>query len=854
MSLFALPVTVSDLTNLQQGIEFFTNTAEATAQAAVINTPGTSSSVFIYATQLLANNISLSQVAMADTAIMEGGTVAVGNTTTSNTLTFLSTQFLPNQVTVAIANNFNPTVYAAEALGLALASTTGFTTNFAGLNTTAFVSAVATATGVNAGAIQVFVTNWTNFYSGVGSNAHPGLTVQQAAYGAAFGDAIGVALLNPTSANLQTIVSTQTPQSPTQFSPNTVKGLVANALINIAEDNANGTPGALYKTGVALGALQAHTPLQGEFTAIPTTSVFLTTGVDNATQGFSTSPTGTPLLNGFTATANNTTFNGIVSSALGGVGSTWTPGDQVTAKAGTTGVAFNLQGAGGAGVINVTAVGPGQNTVSGVQTANIASTVLAGGASDQAVIGDFTAAGPEKDWVGLTALNVTSAGGAAGNGANVDTLTADPTTAVNVQDTLKGATTAAMTVNGGSIVTITEDNNTKVNGGITVNGGTGTTIVSVTQNHTTGTDGTVKIVDAGFAGKAAGTITTVTLDGLQGGANAIDDNALATLTVNNSDALAATALAIVDNLTPATATTLALTVSNDGINPPAGPNHALTITDTNNTYATVHLTVASTSFVDFTGNALITLDTPAGSGGALVGANSTSNAAAPGALSTFTDTVAAAVSFDFTGLNGANAIESSRGATLDADVYKLGNFGTDIGGVFNASTGVTTSQHFTIANTNPLNTATIDFGSGAYSITDAVHTTNPYNYVETAANGAGLIAGNADNLIAGTAAQWARISGIHVGATGDTLLFQSTPSSQPTVNLGPQGTVGVGIVVALTLTPAGTASTFDVGGNTYVFNHADASATLTAADSMVEVTGIHTLSNPAVGGLLHFVT
>ena len=34
MSLFALPVTVSDLTTLQSGIQFFTNTAEATTEGA----------------------------------------------------------------------------------------------------------------------------------------------------------------------------------------------------------------------------------------------------------------------------------------------------------------------------------------------------------------------------------------------------------------------------------------------------------------------------------------------------------------------------------------------------------------------------------------------------------------------------------------------------------------------------------------------------------------------------------------------------------------------------------------------------------------------------------------------------
>ena len=209
MSLFALPVTVADLTQLQQGIEFFTNTAEATAEAAAINAPGATETVFTYAAQLIQNNISLSQVAMADTALMEGATVAVGDTRDPEYPDVPRTQFLPAQVATAIAHGFNPTVYASEALGLALASTAGFNTNFANLSTTAFVQAVATATGVNANAIQGFVQNWITFYTGPGSGAHPGLSVQQASYGAAFGDAIGVALLNPTAANLQTVVADQ---------------------------------------------------------------------------------------------------------------------------------------------------------------------------------------------------------------------------------------------------------------------------------------------------------------------------------------------------------------------------------------------------------------------------------------------------------------------------------------------------------------------------------------------------------------------------------------------------------------------------------------------------------------------
>ena len=53
MSLNALPVTVSDLTQLQQGVEFFTNTSEATTEAAAINAPGATETVFTYAARLI---------------------------------------------------------------------------------------------------------------------------------------------------------------------------------------------------------------------------------------------------------------------------------------------------------------------------------------------------------------------------------------------------------------------------------------------------------------------------------------------------------------------------------------------------------------------------------------------------------------------------------------------------------------------------------------------------------------------------------------------------------------------------------------------------------------------------------
>jgi hypothetical protein len=76
---------------------------------------------------------------------------------------------------------------------------------------------------VSANAIQQFVTNWINFYT-ANPTATGGLSVTLASYGEAFGDAVGVALLNATAANLQV--------------------LVPNALI----DNAEGT----YVVGEAL--------------------------------------------------------------------------------------------------------------------------------------------------------------------------------------------------------------------------------------------------------------------------------------------------------------------------------------------------------------------------------------------------------------------------------------------------------------------------------------------------------------------------------------------------------------------------------------------------------------------------
>jgi hypothetical protein len=243
MSLYAFTVTVHDLQQLQFGIQFYgDDLTDTAAVAAAINPPIETATVFSYANQLLASNISLSQVAMAVDSLMFGAT---DNTTE---LDRLVAPFLLEQVGVANTYGFNPTVYAAEALGLALAGGNGtsdaFATDFGSLSVSQFASEVAGLTGVNEGAIQQFAKNWGSFYT-ANPSATYGLSVTLASYGAAFGDAVGVVLLNPTvNGTIAQLV-----------------GEEQNALI----DNAEG----LYQTGIALSAEPAHSPLQGEAIQIP---------------------------------------------------------------------------------------------------------------------------------------------------------------------------------------------------------------------------------------------------------------------------------------------------------------------------------------------------------------------------------------------------------------------------------------------------------------------------------------------------------------------------------------------------------------------------------------------------------
>ena len=793
MSMYALQVTSADIIALQQGILFTTtNATDINNQVSAINAPNATQTVTSYANQLLARGISTSQIAMGVSALMTGQSQSVA--TLTNFVT--NPGLIPSFASFALANKLDATQVVGEDIGLAFAGNASFVGNFGGQSLAAFSQSMFGMFGI----VQSFTTNqvqfFINLYSSFGLPEFPNPTaaqIQAAAYGVVFG--LDVAL------NLEGTGSNGAAQ--------TTQNQVKNALFDIAQ-TAESPPGSVYVVNAPLNAQPTPIPFQSSGAGA---SFNLTVTQD---------------------TINLTQSNSTVNGTFGGAGATWTPGDTITAAAGPTGQTFNIQGIGAAGAINVTSLLG--NKVSGIQTVAITANT-AGANPDQAVQGDFTATGPEGEWTGLTLLTVTSASSATA----ADNLTVGPAVAVQVTDTVISGnpntpgmpalppTGPFLTVNGGSTITINESNLVSQLHSIIVNGGIGTKSVTITQTEAQLEQqyARVMINDVnGDSTTAAGTITTVVLDGLAHflgitrGPNMIVDNALTNLTVNNSEPLgqpdpSGTDLLIVNNLTTPTVTTLNLNLSQDGVDPASGMGiNFLVLTDVKNAYSTVHLSLGDkNSVLFFTDNSLATLDTPNLGKGALVGSANPAPAvpadrfqagdgtSVPAGPSVINDDFAGNVKIDLSRLNGPNNVTVDRGAAVANDTYTLGNFGTD-----NAS--VTERQSLTIKDTQPGNVDTINFGSGAYAITDALHTAN-HGYVNTAPDGAGLIAGFP------AAQQWAQISFANLG---DTLTFNGN-TVQQIINGGPMASLQAGINAALA-NPQNSATAFQVGGNTFIFDHA----------------------------------
>jgi len=210
-----------------------------------------------YVNSLLSQVANTSIPAVAVEGSMYG---AVG---TSAEVTLLAAQFLPPQVANALSHGFNPQVYASEALGLVFAfnnesGSTAFANNFgpshagtpntvagdaafAAVASTAIFGTASTATLVNA--IQGYVANWKAFYTANGIPGFAQATADQvdlAARGAAWGDAVGLALAN----NL---------------------GPLPGQVTNFLQDAAQGI--AVYSASLA--SQPGHKPFQGEVASSP---------------------------------------------------------------------------------------------------------------------------------------------------------------------------------------------------------------------------------------------------------------------------------------------------------------------------------------------------------------------------------------------------------------------------------------------------------------------------------------------------------------------------------------------------------------------------------------------------------
>jgi len=185
--------------------------ADATTEANAINAGTTTETGYI--NSLLAQVADTTIPAVAVEASMYG---AVGS---SAEVTSLVTNFLPAQLAYAAMLGVDLTIFATEALGLAFATgnetgATTFATNFGPSNSNmpdtaagdaAFAAAASSAIfGAQSNAILVnFISThlsyWVNLYTAFGLPGNPQPSADQidlAARGAAWGDAVGIALVD----------------------------------------------------------------------------------------------------------------------------------------------------------------------------------------------------------------------------------------------------------------------------------------------------------------------------------------------------------------------------------------------------------------------------------------------------------------------------------------------------------------------------------------------------------------------------------------------------------------------------------------------------------------------------------
>ena len=302
MSLYVLPVTSTDISQVQTGILFSTtNQTDINNQVAAINaTPNPTETVASYANTLLAQSLTTGQMAMGVTALM------TGQSQTTAVLTNLVTnpQIIPLYQAFAVAQNLDVGQVVGEDLGLAFSGTPNFPGTYGNLSLANFASAAAAVTGINSQELLTTAQFFIGFYT---ANGIPGIAaptaaqIQDAAYGVAFG--LGVALALEGIGTQATTIQTQ----------------VKNALFDIVQTNQS-PPGTAYVAGIPLGGQGVPIPFQG---GPNPTSATLTPNADTPTTGF-TSGTG------FTATTPGVAFLApSITQTSGAVQQTISTGDNL---------------------------------------------------------------------------------------------------------------------------------------------------------------------------------------------------------------------------------------------------------------------------------------------------------------------------------------------------------------------------------------------------------------------------------------------------------------------------------------------------------------------------------------------
>src|SRR5215831_13137566 len=207
MSLTAKPVSASDIESLQEAILRVTDPITAAAEAALINAGATT--VQAFADALLASSARAAEVTV--------GVISSFNnvTPTDAKLDLFVKVFAPPQIAVAVAHGFNQVVFVAEGIGLAFGTSNATAlANWSGANPAmpntvagdaVFVAQASAAiygaanTPNLVSVFQTWLTNWKNFYTanGLPNNSTPTSDqIDTAARAAAFGDAVGTAIVN----------------------------------------------------------------------------------------------------------------------------------------------------------------------------------------------------------------------------------------------------------------------------------------------------------------------------------------------------------------------------------------------------------------------------------------------------------------------------------------------------------------------------------------------------------------------------------------------------------------------------------------------------------------------------------